>query len=363
MTRGEVYISLKRRLRDAVPDAELRIKAELAYEINRLKDEKDALILAHHYMEPVLYHSVADIKGDSLQLSRAAAQTDKRMIVFCGVRFMAETAKILNPGKTVLLPSDEAGCSLAESIDAGEVQQLRREFPGVPVVSYINTSVEVKAGSDICCTSANAVAVIRSLGAEKVIFLPDEYLARNVADQTDRMFIDSSLCRSLDPSAQQQSPKMIAWHGRCEVHEKYSREDVENVRRQFPDAVILAHPECKPEVVGASDFSGSTSAMIQFIAESSARRFLLLTECAMRENVAALFPGKEMLRLCSVRCRYMNRITLESVLDSLRRRQYEIEIPEEIRLPAARALERMAAAGASSAQCLKKNPRLTDSVS
>jgi len=340
----ELYQKLKTLLGDVVPDFELRYKAELACEIIRLKREKNALILAHNYMEPALFHSIPDYVGDSLELSRKAAQTDKDIIVFCGVKFMAETAKILNPTKTVLLPSLEAGCSLAASITAEDVRALRRRFPGVPVVSYVNTYAEVKAESDICCTSSNAAAVVESLKAPTVIFLPDEYLARNVAQATGKHIIFPTLLPPQEPEPALDY-QIIGWHGRCEVHEKFTLEDVRAIRAQFPDVVILAHPECPPEVVQAADFAGSTSAMIRYVEQSKAARYLLLTECAMGENVAAAHPEKEMLRLCRVRCPHMNRITLEATLQALQRHQYVIEVPEDVRVRAVRAVERMLAIG------------------
>jgi len=335
-----MYEKLKGMLGEFVPDVELRYKAELAVEVNRLKEEKNAVILGHNYMEPALFHSVPDYTGDSLELSRRAAQTQKDIIVFCGVRFMAETAKILNPGKTVLLPSTKAGCSLAGSITAADVRALRERFPGVPVVSYVNTYAEVKAESDVCCTSSNAAAVVDSLHAPVVIFLPDEFLARNLARETGKHIIFPTLGPSSEADGQLDY-QLIGWHGRCEVHEKFTLRDLEAVRKQFPDVVILAHPECHPDVVAASDFSGSTSAMIRFVQESHAPRYLLLTECAMGDNVAAANPDKELLRLCSVRCPHMNRITLEDTLDSLRLNRYVIEVPEEIRLRALHAVQRM----------------------
>jgi len=335
-----MYEKLKGMLGEFVPDVELRYKAELAVEVNRLKEEKNAVILGHNYMEPALFHSVPDYTGDSLELSRRAAQTQKDIIVFCGVRFMAETAKILNPGKTVLLPSTKAGCSLAGSITAADVRALRERFPGVPVVSYINTYAEVKAESDVCCTSSNAAAVVESLHAPVVIFLPDEFLARNLARDTGKHIIFPSR-GPISERDGQLDYQLIGWHGRCEVHEKFTLPDLQAVRKQFPDVVILAHPECHPDVVAASDFSGSTSAMIRFVQESRAPRYLLLTECAMGDNVAAANPDKELLRLCSVRCPHMNRITLEDTLDSLRLNRYVIEVPEEIRLRALHAVQRM----------------------
>jgi quinolinate synthase len=334
---------MKAKLSGIVPDFELRYKAELADEINRLKVERNAVILGHNYMEPALYNSIPDYKGDSLELSRKAAQTDKDIIVFCGVRFMAETAKILNPGKTVLLPAEKAGCSLAASITAEDVRKLKAQFPGVPVVTYVNTYADVKAESDVCCTSSNAAAVVESLETSTVIFLPDEYLAKNVARETGKHIIFPTLTPGQDTT--QLDYQLIGWHGRCEVHEKFTVEDIAAVRQQFPDVVILTHPECSPEVVAASDFSGSTKAMIQYVEQTAAPRYLLLTECAMGDNIAAANPDKDMLRLCSVRCPHMNQITLEDTLASLKYTQYVIEVPEDIRVRAAKAVERMIAIG------------------
>ena len=346
MSIEDVYLAMKAKLSGIVPDFELRIKAELACEINRLKEERNAVILGHNYMEPALFHSIPDYTGDSLALSRKAAQTDKDIIVFCGVRFMAETAKILNPQKTVLLPAKRAGCSLAESITAEDVRTLKERFPGVPVVTYVNTYADVKAESDICCTSSNAVAVIESLGTDTVIFLPDEYLAKNVAQETGKHIIFPT--RTLEPGSNVDTEldyQIIGWPGKCEVHEKFTVQDIADVRAQFPDVVILSHPECSPEVVAASDFSGSTSAMIRYVEQTSAPRYLLLTECAMGDNVAAANPDKEMLRLCMVRCPHMNEITMEDTLAALKYNRYVIEVPEEIRVKAARAVERMIAIG------------------
>ena len=344
ITAEGMYEYLREKLSDTVPDFELRLKADLAVQINRLKKEKNALILGHNYMEPALFYSIPDYVGDSLELSRRAAAADQDIIVFCGVKFMAETAKILNPTKKVLVPSPKAGCSLAESITAEDVRELKRRFPGVPVVTYINTYAEVKAESDICCTSGNAAAVVESLNSDKVIFIPDEYLAGNIARETGKQIIFPTR----DPRHQFPEDldyQMIGWPGRCEVHEKFTVEDIENVRKQFPDVVILAHPECSPAVVEASDFSGSTTAMIRYVEKTRAPRYLLLTECSMGDNVAANNPDKEMLRLCSVRCPHMNEITLEDTLLSLQKEQFEIQIDEEIRLRAYRAVERMLAIG------------------
>ena len=340
----KMYRAMQAKLAGVVPDFELKIKSELAAEINRLKTEKNAVILGHNYMEPALFHSIPDFVGDSLELARRAAQTDKDVIVFCGVKFMAETAKILNPTKTVLLPSEKAGCSLAESITAEDVRELRRRFPGVPVVTYVNTYADVKAESDICCTSGNAAAVVESLKTSTVIFIPDEYLAKNVAKATGKhiIFPTSDPRKKFEGDLDYQ---MIGWLGRCEVHDKFTVEDIVAVRKQFPDVTILAHPECSPEVVAASDFSGSTTAMIRHVENTSAARYLLLTECAMGDNVAAANPDKEMLRLCSVRCPHMNQITLEDTLESLRKNQYVIDIPQDILKRAARSVERMIAIG------------------
>jgi quinolinate synthase len=257
---------------------------------------------------------------------------------------MAETAKLLNPGKTVLLPSLRAGCSLAASISAEDVRQLRKRFPGVPVVTYVNTYADVKAETDICCTSSNAKAVVESLGADTVIFLPDEYLARNVAKETGKHIIFPTLNPNFG-AATELDYQLIGWHGRCEVHEKFTVQDIRNVREQFPDVVVLTHPECSPEVVAASDYSGSTTAMIKYVEQTNAPRYLLLTECSMGDNIMAANPNKEMLRLCTVRCPHMNQITLEDTRDSLIHNRYVIEIPEDIRVRAARAVERMIAIG------------------
>ena len=338
MDADAIYRQMKDKLADVVPDFELRIKAEVAEKVLRLKKERNAVILAHNYMEPALYCSVPDYSGDSLELSRRAAETDADVIVFCGVRFMAETAKILSPDKTVLLPAEVAGCSLAASITAEDIRGLRRRFPGVPVVSYVNTYAEVKAESDICCTSSNAAAVVESLDSDTVIFVPDEYLARNVASETGKRIV-------FDSSGGNPEDAMIGWPGRCEVHEKFTVQDIENARRQFPDVAVVAHPECSPEVVAAADFSGGTSAMIRFVEETEAGRYLLLTECAMGDNVAGANPHKEMLRLCSVRCPHMNEITLEQTLRALEQDWQRIEVPEPIRRRASRAIERMLAVG------------------
>lgn len=343
-TADEIFDDLTLKLGRTVPEFELRIKAELAEEILQLKEERNAVILAHNYMEPALYLSVPDFTGDSLGLSRLAAQTDKDVIVFCGVRFMAETAKILSPDKTVLLPAKVAGCSLASSITAEDVRELKRKFPGVPVVTYVNTYADVKAECDVCCTSGNAKEVVESFGSDTVIFLPDEFLARNTAKETGKTIIFPT--KHSDAENGDVGYQMIGWEGRCEVHERFTVEDVAQARRQFPDVLVLAHPECPPEVVDASDFSASTTAMVDYIQQSPAQHYLLLTECSMAENIAAENPDKEMLRMCSIRCPHMNEITLEETRDALLKNQYVIEVPEDIRLRAERSVRRMIEIGA-----------------
>jgi len=339
----EMYAGMKEKLADVVPDVELRYKAELAVEINALKKERNAVVLGHNYMEPALFNSIPDFVGDSLELSRKAAQTDKDVIVFCGVKFMGETAKILNPTKKVLLPSNRAGCSLAASITAEDVRKLKAKFPGVPVVTYVNTYADVKAESDICCTSGNAKMVVESLDADTIIFLPDEYLAGNIARETGKKIIFPTLTPSPLPQGEGAGGegKMIGWHGRCEVHEKFTLNDIETVRAQFPDVAILAHPECSPEVTAAADYSGSTTAMIKYVQESKAPQYLVLTECSMGDNIAAANPEKEMLRLCMVRCPHMNTITMEDTLKALKLDRYIIDIPEDIRVRAERSVKRM----------------------
>lgn len=325
-------------LSDQYSEAELMLKAEMAMKINKIKKERNAVILGHNYMEPALFHTVPDFTGDSLGLSRNAAETEKDVIVFCGVEFMAETAKILSPEKTVLVPSNKAGCSLASSITAADVRKLKAQFPGVPVVTYINTYADVKAETDICCTSGNAKEVVESLNSESVIFLPDEYLAGNVAKETGKhvIFPSKNKINNNDLDVQ-----MIGWHGKCEVHDQFTVEDIENVRASHPDVFVLAHPECKPEVVEASDFSGSTNEIIKHIKDNNLQKYLLLTECAMGDNIQAETPNREMLRLCAVRCPYMNQIQLKDTYNALKYNQYEITIPEDIRLRAYKSVERM----------------------
>ncbi len=342
-----MFEHLMSRLEGVVEEYTLLEKAELAVKVNRLKAEKNAVILGHNYMEPALFHSVPDFTGDSLYLSRVAARSEADVIVFCGVRFMAETAKILNPSRLVLLPSAKGGCSLAEAVTDDDVRQLRALYPGVPVVSYVNTYADVKAETDICCTSGNAEAVVRHLleeGHERVIFLPDEFLASNVArDAGMAIVFPTRTAMGIAPPATP-PPKeahLIGWMGRCEVHDKFTVEDIEMVRKQHPDVVVLAHPECSPEVVAASDYSGSTTGMIRHVENMDSGRYLLLTECSMGDNIASKNPNREMIRLCSIRCPHMGEVTLEETLESLRQDRHAIDLPAELCEKARASLDRM----------------------
>ncbi len=348
----KTYRRMHDQLVDVVPDIELRYKAELVFQINRLKQQRNAVILGHNYMEPAHYHTVTDYVGDSLELSRRAADTEAEIIIFCGVRFMAETAKILSPDKTVLLPSMQAGCSLAESITADDVRELKRCFPGVPVVTYVNTYVDIKAESDACCTSSNAAAVIESFATDAVIFLPDEYLARNVARETGRrIIIPVRTAEGIEAPTDDLENTVIGWPGRCEVHEQFTVDDVRNIRKQFPEVAVLAHPECAPDVVDECDFSGSTTAMIRYVHDSQAPRYLLLTECSMGDNIMAENPEKDMLRMCSVRCPHMNEITLEHTLAALQNTQHVIEVDPDLAARARRAIDRMLEIKPSASVC------------
>lgn len=334
--------AMRAKLGDLVPEPELALKAELVFEIQKLKKERNAVILGHNYMEPALFHTVPDIVGDSLGLCQEAAKTDADVIVFCGVEFMAETAKILNPEKTVLIPSQKAGCSLASSITAQDVRDLKQRFPGIPVVCYVNSYADVKAEVDICCTSSNAAKIVSELESETVICIPDEYLAKNIARETGKRVLypvgpDKKVV-AIDESLE---GAMITWPGRCEVHEQFTPDDVKNAREQFPDVVILAHPECPPEVVELADFSGSTQAMVRYVRDHEAPHYLLLTECSMGDNILADNPGKDLLRLCSVRCPHMGQITLEDTLEALRHNRYEVDVPEEVRVRARASVDRM----------------------
>jgi quinolinate synthase len=311
---------LYERVKNVIPSVEWPFFAPYVRAINKLKKERNAVILAHNYQTPEIYNCVSDVVGDSLQLAREAAKADADVIVQCGVHFMAETAKILNPDKVVLIPDLKAGCSLAESITAEDVRLLRERFPGVPVVTYVNTSAEVKAESDICCTSANAVQVVESLGTDKVIFLPDQYLASYVASQS--------------------KVKIIAWKGSCEVHERFTGEELRRVREGDPSVQIIAHPECPPDVIAEADYTGSTSGMIDFVRKRQPNRVVLVTECSMADNVSAELPNVQFVRPCNL-CPHMKRITLPKILDSLVYMQEEVWVDPAIAAKARRAVERM----------------------
>jgi quinolinate synthase len=339
MTEAAIYESMKTKLGRLIPDGEIREKAHWAHEIEILKKEKNALILGHNYMEPALYHSVCDIRGDSLELARASAQIQAERLVFCGVAFMAETAKLLNPNKKVLIPSQKAGCSLASSIQPQDVRAMKMAYPGVPVVTYINTYAEIKAESDICCTSGNAAQVVRSLGEGDVIFIPDEYLAQNVAKEVGKTL---TIWGEKEPPSHGRG-RLIAWKGRCEVHEQFTVEDVHAIREQFPQCSILAHPECSLAVCEESDFSGSTSKMIDFV-KSQKGEYALLTECAMADNIIAQCgPDREILRMCQIRCPHMAQITLEMTYRALKEDQFEVTLDPGVAFDAKKSLDRMLA--------------------
>ena len=307
-------------VKTVIPEVEWPVHAPYVAAINALKKERNAVILAHNYMTPEIFHCVADITGDSLALARRAAETDADVIVLAGVHFMAETAKLLNPEKTVLIPDMRAGCSLAESITAADIRKLREKHPGVPVVTYVNTSAEVKAESDICCTSGNAVAIVESLGCDEVIFLPDEYLANYVAQQTD--------------------VKIITWKGHCEVHERFTPQELEDYRDSYGDLTIIAHPECPPDVLQVADFVGSTAQMSRFVETRRPKRVLMVTECSMSDNVAADVPDVEFIRPCNL-CPHMKRITLANIYEALEKLEPRVEIDPRVAEKARDAVERM----------------------
>ena len=312
------------KVKTRITPMEWRAQAPLIAEINRLKKQKNAVILAHNYMTPEIFHGVGDFVGDSLGLAREAARSDAKIIVQAGVHFMAETSKVLCPDKTVLIPDLRAGCSLAASITAADVRLIKARYPGLPVVTYVNTTAEVKAETDICCTSANAVQVVeevaRQWGVDRVILLPDEFLARNVARQTDI--------------------RIIAWQGRCEVHEQFTADDIRELREAWPDAEILAHPECPTEVIEAADFAGSTAAMNDYVLQRKPKRVVLITECSMADNVAGDAPDTEFVRPCNL-CPHMKRITLENIYDALVYGRHEVTIDPVIAERARAAVQRM----------------------
>jgi quinolinate synthase len=308
------------RVRHVVPPLEWPAFADDIDAILELKERRNAVILAHNYQTPEIFHCVADFVGDSLALARQAANAEAETIVLAGVHFMAETAKLLNPDKTVLIPDLEAGCSLADSIMPADVRLLRKRYPGVPVIVYVNTSAAIKAEADICCTSANARAVAESFRVERVIVLPDEYLARNVAAET--------------------KVKIIAWQGHCEVHERFTAAEIAELREIYPGITVLAHPECPPEVVAAADFSGSTAAMSDYVDSQSPARVVLLTECSMSDNIAARRPDIAFVRPCNL-CPHMKRITLANIRRALERNEHIVTIDSAVAARARRAVERM----------------------
>lgn len=312
------------KVKEQVTPLEWQVHAPLIDAINRLKREKNAVILAHNYMTPEIFHGVGDFVGDSLALAREAARTDAKVIVQAGVHFMAETSKILSPEKTVLIPDLGAGCSLAASITGRDVALIKQRYPGIPVVTYVNTTADVKAETDICCTSANAVQVVewaaKQWGTDRVILIPDEYLARNVAAQTDI--------------------KIIAWKGACIVHERFTAEDIAEMRLAYPEAEVLAHPECPQDVLNAADFAGSTGAMIDYVEKRRPKHVVLITECSMASNIAGDVPGVKFIGPCNL-CPFMKKITLQGIYDSLLKHQFEVTVDPEIADRARLAVQRM----------------------
>ena len=311
---------LYNKVRKFIPEVEWAVHEPLVEQINKLKKEKNAVILAHSYMTPEIYHCVADIVGDSLKLAKESQKAKADIIIMCGVHFMAETAKILNPNKKVLIPDMSAGCSLAESITGEDVRLLKQKYPGVPVVSYVNTSADVKAETDICCTSSNAVEIVESLGVDKVIFLPDEYLGKNVAAQT--------------------KVKIITFHGTCIVHERFTPEEIKEYRKNYPGIVVLAHPECPPEVVAEADYTGSTSKMSNYVRDKQPKKVLMVTECSMSDNVAIENPNVEMIKPCNL-CPYMKKITLQGIYNSLTNGTDEVKLTDAIMDKARLSIKRM----------------------
>ena len=309
-----------------IPQIEWAFHAPLIHKINMLKKEKNAVVLAHNYQTPEIFHGIADIAADSLALAVEAEKTNADIIVLCGVHFMAETAKLMNPSKKILLPDMGAGCSLAASITGKDVRMLKEKYPGVPVVTYVNTSAEVKAESDICCTSANAVRVVESLGVDKVIFLPDQYMAKYVQTKT--------------------KVQIISWVGTCIVHERFSAHEIKDIKKQNPEIVVLTHPECPPEVIASSDFTGSTSGMSQYVKKNQPSKVMLVTECSMSDNVQVENPNVQFIKPCNL-CPHMKTITLPKILDCLEKETNEILIPEVISRKARKAVERMVAIGRS----------------
>ena len=332
-SRSEITVEIKRetdpiyqKVSKVIPEIEWVFHAPFIHKINRLKKEKNAVVLAHNYQTPEIFHGIADIAADSLALAVEAEKTNADIIVLCGVHFMAETAKLMNPGKKILLPDMEAGCSLASSITGKDVKMLKEKYPSVPVVTYVNTSAEVKAESDICCTSANAVRVVESLGVDKVIFLPDQYMAKYVQTKT--------------------KVQIISWIGTCIVHERFSAQEIEDIKKQNPKILVLSHPECPPEVIAASDFTGSTTGMSNYVKKNQPKKVMLVTECSMSDNVQVDNPNVQFIKPCNL-CPHMKTITLPKVLKCLENETNEILIPEIISRKARKAVERMVAIGRS----------------
>jgi len=313
-----------KKISSVMPEIEWPTFAPYIYRINQLKKEKNAVILAHNYQTPEIYHGVSDFSADSLALAIEAAKTKADIIIMCGVHFMAETAKLMSPEKKVFLPDMTAGCSLAASITGEDVKNLKKKYPGVPVVSYVNTSADVKAETDVCCTSANAVKIVKSLGVKKVIFLPDDYLAKYVASQTD--------------------VEIISWKGTCEVHEQFNDEEINEIRKNNPGIKIIAHPECPPDVINASDFAGSTSGMIKYVKDKQPKKVMMVTECSMSDNVQVDNPKVEFIRPCNL-CPHMKKITLPKVLECLENETNEIILDQKIIEKARKSVERMAEIG------------------
>ena len=307
-----------------VPEIEWKIHAPLIHKINKLKKEKNAVILAHNYQTPEIYHGIADFAADSLALAIEASKTKADIIIMCGVHFMAETAKLMNPNKKVLLPDMEAGCSLSSSITGEDVRLLKKKYPGVPVVSYVNTSADVKAETDVCCTSANAIKVVESLKSEKIIFLPDDYLAKYVASKTD--------------------VKIISWKGTCIVHEQFTAKEINEIKNQNPGIVVIAHPECPPDVIKASDFTGSTTGMSKYVKNNQPKKVMMVTECSMSDNVQVENPKVEFIKPCNL-CPYMKKITLPKILSCLEKENNEIIIPYNLMDKARQSVERMTSIG------------------
>ncbi|HIF62032.1 MAG TPA: quinolinate synthase NadA [Candidatus Pelagibacter sp.] len=307
-----------------VPEIEWKIHAPLIYKINKLKKEKNAVILAHNYQTPEIYHGIADFAADSLALAVEASKTKADIIVMCGVHFMAETAKLMSPSKKILLPDLDAGCSLSSSITGKDVRLLKKKYPGVPVVSYVNTSADVKAETDICCTSANAIKVVESLGVKKVIFLPDKYLAKYVASNT--------------------KVKIISWKGTCIVHEQFTAKEINDIKEQNPGIVVIAHPECPPDVINAADFAGSTTGMSDYVKKNQPKKVMMVTECSMSDNIQIENPKVKFIKPCNL-CPYMKKITLPKILDCLEKESNEIIIPDNLIKKARQAVEKMTLVG------------------